>query len=139
MQKILLFAVTVMCCCRFGAAAPAEFTTMRLDADQAFIPWAMPLDGGPLRTLFIAPRHTLRDATGLGDRLELELSTVALPTGSSLGDDDQQAAVLKELEQGLKSRLDVIIAANIDAGVLPEAAWQAIADHVRGGSAEAGD
>jgi hypothetical protein len=106
---------------------------MRLDADQAYIPWALPLEGGPVRTLFIAPHHTMRDADGLAQRIETELVTVSLPSSASLGTEDEQAAVMKQLDQGLKGRVDVIITANINAAVLPDSLWQTIADRVRGG------
>ncbi|HPA41094.1 MAG TPA: hypothetical protein PKV69_03700, partial [Candidatus Hydrogenedentes bacterium] len=38
-------------------------------------PWGLPLDGGPVRVLAVAPRETLGDVAALAVRLEINADT----------------------------------------------------------------
>lgn len=96
-----------------------------------------------MRVLFIAPRFALRDASELAGRLEMRVDTVALWDATHVGRPENfpraipgtaQEEVLKELRENIDRKLDVIVAANFDFGVIPAEAFQLLADKVRSGT-----
>ncbi len=114
------------------------------ETPKSAVEWAKPLDGGPLRVLFIAPRFTLSDVAELAARLDLEYEVAALWTASSLGYDP--VAVIPAPEHGspeetrarldalLSERWDVIALANLNTQILPEPALSKILSQVAGGT-----
>ena len=123
---------------RDAAFAPVEIAPL-----QGGVQWGVPLDGGPLRVLFIAPRFALRDAAELAHRLEMRVETVALWDATHLGRPEffpreipgtSVEEVLGDLREKLDKKLDVIVAANFDFSVFPPEAFGALAEKVRGGT-----
>lgn len=113
-------------------------------AASAPVPWGLPLDGGSIRVLFIAPQYTMRDATELASRLDLDVERVALWDARHLGRDDPapanslSTATSKEVKDFLRKRLkkswDVIVAGNFDFSILPQDVLAAIIQKVRRGT-----
>jgi len=107
------------------------------------VAWGKPLDGGPIRTLFIAPRFTMRDAVELGQRLDLKLDTAPVWDAHHLGPDPDapELAVpgasaeetLDKLRRRLDRKYDLIVLGNVALSILPEDVLSAIETHVAGG------
>ncbi|MCC6143308.1 MAG: hypothetical protein IT368_05835, partial [Candidatus Hydrogenedentes bacterium] len=133
MQKNAVVLAILFCCCTSATAAPVGFTTMHLDAEQAFVPWGMPLEEGPIRAVLVAPQYTARDGVALSQRIELDLTLVPLQTRDSLADEEDREAVLNDFRRAISGRIDLIILANIDAAAIPEEDWAAVAERVRSG------
>ncbi|MCK5860856.1 MAG: hypothetical protein KAH38_00125, partial [Candidatus Hydrogenedentes bacterium] len=112
-------------------------------AEKAVV-WGNPLADGPIRALVIAPRFTLGDVAQLAVRLEMQCETVALWSADSIGFDPMAVAslpdggrredILERIREGLDERLDVIVLANFDTDILPEAVFSKILDKVAGGT-----
>ena len=134
---------------------PWQDTNAKLDPrDAAFappivvpattgVPWGVPLSGGPIRVLLIAPRFALRDASELAARLEIEIDTVPVWDAANLGRPEtypreipgtSAEEVIRSLGEKIDKKLDVIIAANFDFGILPPDMFQLIADKVSTGT-----
>ena len=123
---------------RDAAFAPAEVVPA-----ETGVQWGVPLQGGPLKVLFIAPRFALRDAEALARRIELRVETVALWDATHLGQPEPSARavpgtsrddVIAELRKELDKKWDAIIAANFDFGVLPPEVLQLLTDKIRAGT-----
>lgn len=118
------------------------FNDLDLGLTSSCVSWGQPLRGGPIKTLFIAPRFTLRDAVELSQRLQIDVATVPLwdayhvgmppVDGSPLPPGTSSNETLRRLAQGLDGR-DVILAGNFDFAVLPDDHWTAILNKVRNG------
>ncbi len=129
-----------------GSAADArgEFThEVETIVGGQEVVWAKPLDAGPIRVLFIAPRFTLGDVAHLAARLDMEYETVALWDTHNIGYDPMaftslpmggsREDTLKRIRNKLKQRLDVIVLANFDTDILPEKLFSDILDKVADG------
>ncbi|MBM3288578.1 MAG: hypothetical protein FJY92_00355, partial [Candidatus Hydrogenedentes bacterium] len=123
---------------RDGAFAPVTIAPTN-DGVQ----WGVPLEGGPIRALFIAPRFALRDAAALARRIDLRADCVALWDATHLGQPapneraipgTSEEETLADLRDKLDRKVDVIVAANFDFGVLPQDAFHLLADKVRSGA-----
>jgi len=119
----------------------AAFTAIRFEDRSSATTWGNPLDGGPIRTLFVVPRFTLGDVKALAAELELEPEVVPFWDVVHLGrpEDDQPIRgtsadeTLDELHRQLEGDLDVIVLANIDLTQIPEDVFARIAGRVDGG------
>ncbi|NUM54827.1 MAG: beta-galactosidase trimerization domain-containing protein [Candidatus Hydrogenedentes bacterium] len=133
----------------FGDSSPkldsrdAAFAPIVIPPLEGGVQWGVPLDGGPLRVLFIAPRFALRDAAELAHRLEMRAEVVPLWDATHLGRPDayprkipgtSHDEVVHDLLDKLDRKLDAIVAANFDFSVLPPEVFQVLADRVRGGT-----
>ena len=151
----ILFGLVVHCFIAIVALAfPWGNSEKRDPRDAAFapfvirpveggVPWAVPLDGGPIRVLFIAPRFAMRDAAELAHRIEMRVETVALWDATHFGRPEgfpraipgtSTEEVLKEFLDKIDKKFDVIIAANFDFAALPPEAFAALSDKVRAGT-----
>ncbi|MBI5093940.1 MAG: beta-galactosidase trimerization domain-containing protein [Candidatus Hydrogenedentes bacterium] len=108
------------------------------------VAWGAPLHGGAIRTLFIAPRYTMRDAVELGERLELDVETVPLWDSGHAGIDTAGSqpefaqytgeAALQNLRDALNREHDLIVMGNLDPTVLPDDVVAALVEKVKGGA-----
>ncbi|MBI3119829.1 MAG: hypothetical protein HYZ00_14135, partial [Candidatus Hydrogenedentes bacterium] len=135
----ILIAGEVASALDFNSEAPAHVVTNTVPS--AHVPWAKPLAGGPIRVLMIAPRFTLRDAVELEQRADVRLEVVGLWDSTHLGCDPlrpvegvTEEEVRQRLQQQLQKRWDVLILANLDVAVLPEAEQYALLEHVNQGA-----
>ncbi|NOY80890.1 MAG: hypothetical protein GXP31_07770 [Kiritimatiellaeota bacterium] len=94
------------------------------------VPFATPLNGGPLRVLFVVPMagYCSRDVVELAERLDLKFKSVTTYRPNQFFDDHPYTtAVLgqstiektRELENKLLERYDVIVLANVNFDKLP--------------------
>lgn len=110
----------------------------------AAVPWAVPLAGGPLKVLAVAPRGTLRDVTELSKRLDMRVETVALWDAAHAGHDpadpdshlpgtsaEETLARFREL---LRGSWDVLLLGNLDTASLPEDLVADLFDRVAAGA-----
>lgn len=114
--------------------------------------WARPLNGGSVRTLFIAPLFTLRDAAQLAQHVEMEMDLAPVWDAERLGLDEVEGAragieggnpwaavcatreeVLERLQKRLERQHDLVIVANVDLAILPETVITLLAENVRAG------
>ena len=111
-----------------------------LDEISPHVAWGKPLEGGPIRTLFIAPRFTLRDAVELAERLELDFETAPVWDSRHLGGEldgvsglsaEEAAAALRD---ALGREHDLIVVGNLELAVLPEDVLASIAARVKEGA-----
>lgn len=108
------------------------------------VPWAIPLAGGPLRVLAVAPRGALRDLAELAKRLEMRAETVALWDAAHPGHDPADPSghlpgtsaeeVLAGLRRQVSAPWDVLLMGNLDTAVLPEEVVADIFDRVAAGA-----
>lgn len=119
----------------FASASP-------LPAREGLV-WGKPLDKGPIRVLFLAPRFTLGDASALLRRLDVELEAIPLWSDTQLGQPDGAGPPIagcsadetrSRLQRALEGRVDVIVAANFDFRALPLEDFDAIAGKVAAGT-----
>ncbi|MBX7255102.1 MAG: beta-galactosidase [Candidatus Hydrogenedentes bacterium] len=105
--------------------------------------WGRPLDAGPIRVLFLAPRFTMRDASELLRRLDVELIPVSLWSDTQLGQPENSGPAvagcsaqetLSRLHDALQRRIDVIVAADFDFHALPQEDFAALTEKVRTGT-----
>lgn len=138
----LILLVSIVATCLFLNSAAAQGHAAVADAPP--VVWARPLEGGVIRALCIAPGATQRDFEALRERLDFEYTFVGAWERNHLGSDparpdlfppDTRAEqVSARLDAFLEKRYDLIIIANIDAGILPEAAQQRIIEKVAAGT-----
>ena len=105
--------------------------------------WAIPLEGGPVRVLAVAPRFTLPDVAELGQRLEMHCETVAFWDAGHPGCDPAAAGkypcgptaeeTLNRLRELLRGDLEVVLLGNIDTAALPEDIVSDLMDRVSKG------
>ncbi len=143
-RMVVVLSVCVLChaCAKERIDAPA------FDLEGAFatshVPWAKPLEDGPIRGLLVAPRYTLRDAMELSQRLELSLEVVGVwdrghpGCDASLAEEQAPGAsageVLARLDRALREPLDVIIVGNVDLNTLPVETQSVLFRAVAGGA-----
>jgi hypothetical protein len=106
--------------------------------DRQVVRWGLPLDGGSLRVLAIAPGYALRDAAELALRLDMDLEVFdvdRLLPGRE-GDPDGSAAEkdLDRLKSLLSKKFDAIMAGNFSFSILPDDAVEALVGQVRDGT-----
>ncbi|HNR31039.1 MAG TPA: beta-galactosidase [Candidatus Hydrogenedentes bacterium] len=129
-------------CAAVRAGAPAF--SLGAAVETPHVPWAKPLEGGPVRGLLVAPRHTLRDAVELAQRLDIHLEVVPLWDRAHLGYDPAlvegpvPGASMEETNSRLNSLLhepfDVIILGNVDLNAVPVEIQSQIFRSVSGGA-----
>ena len=105
--------------------------------------WAVPMQGGPIRTLLVAPRYTLRDGVELAERIDLDLETAPLWDSSHVGLESAEgrpefahytnSSALAALRDALAGDYDLIILGNLDASVFPEDLLAALIEKVKAG------
>lgn len=111
-----------------GATAAGNVHAVSAEVETRHVAWAKPLEGGPVDVLLVAPRHTLRDAVEMAQRLDVRLTTVALWDRARLGCDPEsepprpKGFSTEEVEALLQAEFakahDVIVLGNFDLGVL---------------------
>ena len=116
-----------------GCAAftgPLDWSSMAPDAGlpSERVEWAKPLDGGPLRVVFVAPRHAWGDARALAERLDASITPIA-PSGES-----SEGTWPEGLREALSDDPEVIILSAFATEQLPADAIEAILARVRGGT-----
>ncbi len=122
------------------AKEPQAGARLTLEKTSPHVPWAIPLAGGPVDALVIAPRNTLRDVVELAQRIELGYVAVPIwasdslqgPSGDSQGIPEEDASAA--LAEALQGRHDVIIAGNFRWDILPEEARKVLLEHVASGT-----
>jgi hypothetical protein len=92
--------------------------------------WGLPLEGGPVRALAIAPRFALLDVAELARHLEMRCETVAFWDATHPGCDPVVAGnqpgapttpeTLDRLRELLRGELDVVLLGNLDTSTLPD-------------------
>lgn len=121
----------------------AAFAPLEIGPLEGGVQWAVPLEGGPIRALFIAPRFALRDAAELAHRLEMRVETIPLWDATHFGRPESfpraipgtsTEEVLKEFLEKIDKKIDLIVAANFDFAALPPEAFVALSDKVRAGT-----
>lgn len=121
----------------------AAFAPVAIGPVSGGVQWAVPLEGGPIRVLFIAPRFALRDAAELAHRLEMRVETIPLWDATHFGRPEafpraipgtSTEEVLKDFLDKIDKKVDVIIAANFDFAALPPEAFAALTEKVRMGT-----
>ncbi|HRZ17277.1 MAG TPA: hypothetical protein P5141_06910, partial [Candidatus Hydrogenedentes bacterium] len=107
-------------------------------------PWGLPLDGGPVRLLAVAPRETLGDVAALAARLEISAETAAvwdarhlgcdplIPGGAPPGASAEEAVA--RLREAVRRPWDVAVLGNLDTAILPEDVLQDLFDRVAAGA-----
>lgn len=142
MAVVLTVCVLCQACAKERIEAPA------FDLKGAFatshVPWAKPLESGPIRGLFVAPRYTLRDALELTQRLDITLEIVPLWDRTHLGYDASVSGeqvsgasaeeVLARLNADLQEPFDAIVLGNVDLNVLPVETQSAVFRAVAAGA-----
>jgi len=101
--------------------------------------WGLPLPGGPIRVLFVAPRHTLRDVAELAARLQIDSRVAALWDATHIGGEDPsmpgagEDATLKTLRDSLAKGVDVVVLGNFKLSILPEDLRADLMARIKGG------
>ena len=105
--------------------------------------WGRPLDGGPIRTVFIVPRFAAGDAVSLDERIELE-SCIApvwdshhFPEPADAGwhvPVATQAETERRMLEALRDDPDLIVVANVDLRILPDTVLATLLRRVRDGA-----
>ena len=124
---------------------PPDFYELSGEYVSWHIPWAKPLDGGPIKALVVAPRGAQRETLELAQRLELDYTYVLALTPTELGwssksssyapaDGASNTDVLAELSAKLEADYDVIIIGHLDWNVFPSRLLYAILKKVRDGT-----
>lgn len=109
------------------------------DRPSLRVAWGVPLKGGPIRVLFIAPRFTLRDVVELSERLDLKFDVVPVWDAHHLGGvGDRVAGASPEataahLRDRLGREYDVLVMGNLDLSILPGDILAGIVEKVKGG------
>ena len=118
----------------------ADFDKVTTDVEMPHTrAWGLPLLGGAIRTLFVAPRFAMRDVSELAQRLELEYETCALGDSHQLGGALPVNFPLKEdivkrsLNEKLAGKYDVLVLGNVDLSILPEETLAAMMQKVNQG------
>ena len=109
------------------------FDRVVLERPPSVVAWATPLEGGPIRALFIAPRFTLRDVGELALRLDLKYEIAPVSDAHHLGSEQSQQPrptvpqgdfTKEEAAERLRARLaenyDLLVIGNLDLSVLPD-------------------
>ena len=143
-QRIATLTILAATCACYTAAADFGREIVPHNGIGQQIAWAKPLDGGPLRILFIAPYFSLGDVAELASRLDMQYETAPLWTASSVGYDPASLTylpeggagdlVLSRLQDQLRKRWDVIVLANLNTEILPEEVLSLILAKVAGGT-----
>lgn len=123
--------------------AYAGFSKISLDHETPHVAWAERLEGGPIRTLFIAPRFTMRDVVELAQRIELDYDIVPVWDANHVGWDKAPEGpsipgasteeTLTSLYEHIVKDYDLIVVGGLDASMLPEAFFEAVVEKVVGG------
>jgi hypothetical protein len=112
------------------------FDRVVLERSPSVVAWATPLEGGPIRALFIAPRFTLRDVGELALRLDLKYEIAPVSDAHHLGTEDEEFPKDKAAER-LRARLadnyDLLVVGNLDLSVLPDDVLDVIIAKVKAG------
>lgn len=133
----LLFLVCAPAAARRSHAA--TFDVLAPEPSGTVSPWGLPLQGGPVRVLFIAPRYTLRDVVELAARFEMDYRVTALWDATHIGGEDPsmpqagEAATLDALRENLACGIDVVVLGNFKFSILPEEVRADLLARVRAG------
>jgi len=137
---VVLAASVLMALAHFDAAAAASEADssglLDLGAVTPHVKGAKPIEGGPIRVLFVAPRFTLRDVVELGQRIEIRHKTVSLWSWDRLAPEtapEQAEAALRAIRESLASDVDVVVLGNLDCSILPQDVLASMAEYVKGG------
>lgn len=105
------------------------FNELRVDDTAGRKDTDVHLPEGPLRTLFVAPRFTMRDAVELARRLELAADHVMLWDAQHVGRDSNRTEpplpgasredTLARLRELLAGEHDLLVIGNVDMAILP--------------------
>ena len=118
----------------------AAFHALETESTTPSVAWGLPLKGGAIRVLFIAPQWGLRDIAALAQSIEIDYQTCLTWDSTHLGGQEPGIPTLTEdqvrrtLLDGLGGKLDVIVLGNIDLGVLPDDVVGAIQTRVKDGA-----
>jgi len=130
-----------------GPNEQKAFDNISLERSPSVVVWANPLEGGPIRALFVAPRFTLRDVGELALRLDLKYEIAPVLDEHRLGTEhaQQPGAVVphgeftkEEAAEKLRARLannyDLLVIGNLDLSILPDDVLEAIIAKIKAGS-----
>ena len=152
-RKVLLVFTSILFAAVM-AATPGRGATLRVDLGPNFntlsgdlvsehVPWARPLPGGPIRTLFCVPRMEARDAVELAQRVDLDYESIlffkANVFGHSPSPMDIVGAGTEEKTVRLREKLaghwDLIVVGKVHWEAFPDFARERIMELVEGGAA----
>ena len=154
--RILLMALVTMPSAGFVRAAPPAgdpnqpYDKLPGTHETYHVKWAKPLEGGPLKVLFIVPFSNSREVVELAQRLDVEY-TVIMNVGRSVWKDGNfsdshspgtplhgsDADVLDSIAASrlsLGNDYDAIVIGKISWEVLPDSVRTQILNHVAGGT-----
>jgi hypothetical protein len=137
----------------FSIAATGEAATRYLKHDARFfepteevvtphVPWAKPLEGGPVRVLFLTHRKAVREAVEIAQRIDLQYELFATELQQEFNAIDPECPVIGTDRASMEARLgnkltqdyDVIVAGNLKWDLLPGWARNAIIEKFRAGT-----
>ena len=115
---------------------------MRMDLGQSFhtlgegvvtphLPWAKPLPGGPIKTLFIVPRTRARDAVELVQRVDLDHGSSLIFSPQQFGRSTSLIDFVGATDKDLTQRLEEELARPLDAIVIGNVHWATLPEHFR--------
>lgn len=110
--------------------------SVNLEVETPHVEWARPLEGGPIRVLFVAPRFTLRDVAELAQRIEIKFDAIPFWSWDRVASEEapeQEEATLGDFRKAVLSGVDVVVLGNLDCSILPEDILSSITDYVKGG------
>src|SRR5690606_7415223 len=119
-------------CARFSG--PLNWTALAPPTGTASerVAWALPLEGGPIHAVYLAPRTRWGDARALSERLDIQWTPIAAPAE---GGDPPDAATWPEgLQEVLDGTPEVVVLAAFPTERLPPEAIARILALVRSGT-----
>jgi hypothetical protein len=108
-----------------------NFHTLGEGVVSPHVPWAKPLPGGPIATLFITPRERSRDAVELIQRVDLDYGSALVYSASQFGHPTDRMVIKGATEADLTERLRTQLARQLEAIVIGSVNWQTIPEEFR--------
>lgn len=116
---------------------PPAFDEVTLAQPSSHVAWGVPLKGGSIRTLFIAPRFTMRDVAELSQRLDIDRKEVPLWDAHHLGlpsAKTSEAETIALVQKRLAEKTDVVVLGNFDLALLPADTVTTLLEKVKSGA-----
>ncbi len=123
-----------------GAKDRADSGAITLEQSSPHVAWGVPLKGGAIHALFIAPRYTLRDVVELAERLELKYGVAPVWDSYHLGIEGSAlpgadpAQTLEDVREKLSRDYELIVLGNLDLSMFPGDVLDTLMAKVRQGT-----
>ncbi len=143
LKVVIVLTVAALSAWAGGDPLDAAFNTFGPGPASMPVQWGRPLDGGPIRTVFIVPRFAATDAVSLGERIELDSCIApvwrshhfAEPAGAGWHvPAATQAETERRMLEALRGSPDLIVVANIDLRILPDTVIATLLRRIRDGA-----